>query len=135
MLAILLNPKINLLNLIDKKQESFISETKYKNSGSYFEITNIEPNLESIIKVIPEAIFNSLARPLPWNANSLIQFPAILENLLILALIVLAFIDLNKKNILRKIDMNFVLFCSTFVFLNYIIIGIITPVSGATCKI
>ena len=134
MLAILLNPKINLLNLIDKKQESFISETKYKNSGSYFEITNIEPNLESIIKVIPEAIFNSLARPLPWNANSLIQFPAILENLLILALIVLAFIDLNKKNILRKIDMNFVLFCSTFVFLNYIIIGIITPVSGALVR-
>ena len=71
---------------------------------------------------------------MPWNANSLIQFPAILENLLILALIVLAFIDLNKKNILRKIDMNFVLFCSTFVFLNYIIIGIITPVSGALVR-
>ena len=134
LLAILLNPKINLLNLIDKKQESFISETKYKNSGSYFEITNIEPNLESIIKVIPEAIFNSLTRPLPWNVNSLIQLPAVLENILLLALIVLAFLDLYRKKMLRKIDVNFVLFCSIFVFLNYVIIGIITPVSGALVR-
>ena len=128
------NPKLNLLHLIDKKQDSFISETKYKNSGSYFEITNIESNVESIVKVIPEAIINSLTRPWIWKVNSVIQIPASFESMLFLALIILAFIDLFRKKMLQKIDINFMIFCLTFVTLNFIIIGIITPVSGALVR-
>ena len=128
------NPKLNLLSLIDQKQDSFISETKYKNSGSYFEITNIEPNIESIIKVIPEAIINSFTRPLIWNVNSIIQLPAALENILFLTLIFLASIDVYRKRMQLKVDLNFIIFCLTFVLLNFIIIGIITPVSGALIR-
>ena len=129
-----INPKFNLLELIDKKQDSFISETKYKNSGSYFEITNVEPNVKSIIKVIPEAIVNSFTRPWLWNVNSIIQLPAVLENILFLTLIFLASIDLYRKRIQVKIEVNFIIFCLSFVLLNFIIIGAITPVSGALVR-
>ena len=61
---------MDIIYILDKKQESFITESEFKDAGSYFEITDIEPNLISITKAIPAGIYNCFTKPLPWNINS-----------------------------------------------------------------
>lgn len=128
-----LNPKLNILELIDSKQENFISETKYKNAGSYFEITNIEPTALSILKTVPEGLFNSLTRPFIWNINSAVQVPAVIENILFIFLIVLAIHHYLKTSTIKP-PTNFILFCLFFTLITFSLIGIITPVSGALVR-
>ena len=61
--------------------------TEFQIAGSYFELTNIDPNIFSIIKATPEGILNCFIRPLPWNVTSLIQIPPMIEKLIIVILL------------------------------------------------
>ena len=126
--------KFDIAQLIEQKQASFISESKYKNAGSYFEITDLNPDYQSIVKAIPIGIINSLSRPLIWKVKKLIQVPSAIENIFFISFILMSIINILKnKSILAK-HTNLLLFCLFFVLINYALIGIITPISGALVR-
>jgi len=131
----LIFPSIDLLDLLDKKQQSFITMAEFQGAGSYFEITNIEPNIFSIINAIPEGILNCFVRPLPWNVSSLIQIPPIIENLTIIMLLSISLYHIMYLKSFKKItSTNFILLCIFFTLLTFIIIGITTPISGTLVR-
>ena len=128
-------PSLDLLYILDHKQDSFIRMSEYNNAGSSFDITNLDSNMISIMKAIPEGILNCFVRPLPWNVKSLIQIPAIIENLIIFILLSISLYNTIFLKSYKKItSTNFLLLCVFFVLLLFTIIGITTPVSGALVR-
>ena len=126
---------LDLLYILDKKQESFLSESAFKNAGSYFEIQDLEPNITSITKAIPSGIYNCFTKPLPWNISSSIELPQAMENFIVILLIIIAVIHLIKLKTYKKISSyNFLTFCLLFAISNFILIGICTPVYGAIVR-
>ena len=99
-------------------------------SGSYFEIPKIENNFFSVLKNIPVALFNVLFRPFIYHSNSLLILFSAIENILMLLFAILCIVFRKKQ--LK--DLNLLLFCITFVFISYILIGLTTPVSGAIVR-
>ena len=128
------NPKFDILTLIEQKQESFISESKYKNAGSYFEINKLDATHLSVAKAIPFGIVNAFTRPFLWDIKKNIQIPSAVENIIFICLIIYSFFNVFKSPSILKKNTNFLIFCFLFVLINYALIGIITPVSGALVR-
>ncbi len=125
----------DLLYILDKKQESFMSETKFKDAGSYFEINDLQPNYVSVFNAIPEGLLNCFTKPLPWQINSIIELPPAIENSLIICLILISVFHCILLKTYKSISSsNFLIFCILFALFNFIIIGISTPVYGALIR-
>jgi hypothetical protein len=116
---------------IYQKQHDFINVAKLSDSGSYFESFVLEPNWVSIIQTLPEALFNTVFRPLIWNCENLLMFFASLENLLLFLLVLLALFF--RKSQLNKMA-HFQLFLLGSALILFTLVGIITPVSGALVR-
>jgi hypothetical protein len=128
-------PHIDFVKVLVRKQQDFKRLAEWQNAGSEFELTSLEPHFWGVIKVVPEGLFNCFTRPLPWNAKSMIYYPAIIENIFIFMLLMGCILALvNKEIYFKKNAYNLLLFCFIFTFLLFIIIGITTPVSGALVR-
>ncbi|MBD80555.1 MAG: hypothetical protein CL840_16695 [Crocinitomicaceae bacterium] len=114
---------------IYQKQHDFINEAKSVKAGSYFEIFRLEPNWKSILKNSPQAIANVFLRPMPWNSHNLISKLASVENIFILLLLILPVLFYKKNG-----NLEIVLFSLSFVFVLFLLIGLVTPVSGALVR-
>ena len=126
---------MNLLNIIDQKQEAFIEEASNNNAGSYFEIINIEPDFSSLCIAIPNGIINCFTKPFPWTIKSIIELPQAVENCLVIIFMIIGIFQLIKfKNHIDTSSCNLLIFCSLFAIANYAIIGICTPVYGALVR-
>jgi hypothetical protein len=100
-------------------------------SGSKIKLIPLEPTLWSTAKGIPIALLNTLFRPTLWEVNNLLSLFAALENLLFLGLFifVLLFFKFPKVE-----EQEIFIFCSSFVFILFVIIGLTTPVLGAMVR-
>lgn len=128
-------PYMDFVDILEGKQEDFIRLAEFQDAGSKFDLTDIEPSFFGIIKVIPEGVINCFIRPLPWRANSILSIPAVLENLFILALVILGIIQIFKRRVkIEEEHKNIVWFSIVFILLLYAIIGVTTPVSGALVR-
>lgn len=128
-------PHVDMVKILERKQSDFKRLAEWQHAGSEFELTAIEPSFVGIAKVVPEGLFNSFFRPFPWNAKSALYYPAIIENVIVLMLligIVLAFYF--KEIYLQKDAKNLLWFCFVFTLLLFAIIGITTPVAGALVR-
>ncbi|MCT4580668.1 MAG: hypothetical protein N4A35_04555 [Flavobacteriales bacterium] len=122
-----------LLSTLILKQHDFLTLVANTNAGSYFEIPYLEANFMSVLKAIPYGILNSFIRPLPQAGMSIMAFPAIFENILLLSgLIYVCPAMLQLKNWGMKT--NALLFIVFFTFLLFAVIGITTPVAGALVR-
>jgi hypothetical protein len=103
-----------------------------KEGGSYFEISPINNSWLSFLKAVPEAVFNSFFRPLPFDQKlSVLNLIFFLENLFFIFLIFLIF--KNWKDT-PKPFYSLTLTCLISVFSLAILIGITTPASGALVR-
>jgi hypothetical protein len=129
-------PHIDMVKILERKQQDFKRLAEWQNAGSEFELTDIDQSIMGIIKVIPEGLLNCFVRPLPHNAKSVLYYPAILENLLVLLLLSILIYTSIKKNISpsNAEAKNFILLCFVFTLLLFTIIGITTPVAGALVR-
>ncbi len=128
-------PHMDFVKILEGKQEDFIRLAAFQDAGSKFELTDIDQSFWGITKVIPEGLANCFIRPLPWRANSLLSIPAVIENLFVLALLVLGIVQLVKKKVkLQEEHKNFLAFSIVFILLLYAIIGVTTPVAGALVR-
>ena len=128
-------PKIDMVKILERKQSDFKRLAEWQHAGSEFELTAIEPSFMGIAKVVPEGLLNCFIRPLPWNAKNKMYYPAIIENILIIMMLLGLVLALyNKEIYLKNEAKNLLWFCFVFTLLLFIIIGITTPVGGALVR-
>jgi hypothetical protein len=124
-----------MIQILERKQSDFKRLAEWQNAGSEFELTSIEPSVLGIAKVIPEGLANCFIRPLPWDAKGAIYYPAILENMILLMLLIGIILALFNKELYAFDEAkNLLWFCFVFTLLLFIIIGITTPVAGALVR-
>lgn len=103
-----------------------------KGSGSGIEVTRINFDKIQLVKNIPEALFNTLCRPIPTDKGPWFKYLAMIENwILILTLTSIALFRRRKLNILEK---RLVWSLALFSVLLSLIIGWSTPVVGAIVR-
>jgi len=78
----------------------------------------------------PQAVFNTLLRPLPNEIGSMLMIPAIIENVLLVIFTLMAIFFHNKK--LQHI--RIIYFSLFFCLVLSVITGITTPVLGALVR-
>jgi len=84
-------------------------------AGSAYDIGTIEPNLQSVISVFPQAVNIALFRPYLWEANNPAALLAALESTAGLLLFLFVFYKLGILTALRTIFKSpFLLFCLMF---------------------
>ncbi|MCX6295438.1 MAG: hypothetical protein NTX97_05120, partial [Bacteroidetes bacterium] len=100
-------------------------------AGSIIKINPLEPTLNSFIKNSPQAFTNTLLRPYFWELRSPMMLMAGLENILIIIIIIICLVFIKP---LKEIKWQSVLFCFSFVMIQFLIIGETTPVLGAIAR-
>lgn len=117
-------------DILVQKKQAFEQLAVDNQAGSFIETSNLEPSTISMLKNIPEALGNTLFRPYPWEVKNPIMALALVENILILAMLLLAIIVRQKK----IYNYNLVYFTFIFAFSYFIIIGLTVPVLGAISR-
>ncbi len=100
-------------------------------AGSMIVIDTLEPTLSSLVKNSPKALLNTFFRPYPWEVKSPLMLLAGGENIIILLFILLCIVY-HKP--LSTVHWEYVLFCVSFVIIQFVIIGETTPVIGAIAR-
>jgi hypothetical protein len=122
-----LNPRLDFVFLIAKKQKHAIAEAMYMKAGSYSPVPVIEQNIFSIIKNLPVGLWNSMLKPYLWQSRNPMMLLSAAENVALVLLLALGVIYRSKKE-----DLNYnVLFFMLAAVVPYLcLIGIMTPVLG-----
>ncbi len=97
---------------------------------SFFKLSPLQATPLSFLSLIPEALANTLFRPYPWESLSAISLLAIVENLLILSLFVLAVFFFKKPST----DLAWLGLCFSCSLILFLLIGWTTPVTGAIVR-
>lgn len=126
----LIFPGANIVDMITRKQHEFIAFSNATDPGSMIYLKPMESNIWSFVSLIPLAFFNTFLRPHFLDINNILVFFAFLENLLLFAFVVFALV-FRKKKIEEK---NLFYFSVLFVLASYILIGLISPVLGASVR-
>jgi hypothetical protein len=100
-------------------------------AGSIIKINTLEPTLFSVVKNSPQAFVNTFLRPYLWELKSPMMLMAGLENIFVILFIFLCFIFMKSFSSIRW---EYVLFCISFVIIQFLIIGETTPVLGAIAR-
>ncbi|MGD1848207.1 MAG: hypothetical protein ACFB10_22675 [Salibacteraceae bacterium] len=124
-------PQYDIFILLARKQLDFFGHAQLTQSGSLLEATTLAPNLWGLVRNAPEALYFSWLRPLPWEANSPLMWPNIVENLLLLGLAIWGTVHLRK---LSRTAQNQWLFLGSFFVLLFLLVGWTTPVMGAIVR-
>jgi hypothetical protein len=131
----------NPLQLLSKKQEDFnklatgtITDA-YKRpippAGSTIQIKRMEPTFLSFLRNSPQALVNSLFRPFIWQYKAPIMWMASIENVFVIAFVLVCIVFAKPYN---QISWQYVLFCLSFALIQLLFIGITTPVVGAIVR-
>lgn len=101
-------------------------------ANSVIRINTLEPTLSSFIRNSPQALINATFRPYIWEVGSspMMLFAAA-ENLLIVALLCLCLLFIRPLKTIRR---EYVIFCMSFVVIQFLIIGETTPILGAVAR-
>ena len=123
------NHKFNPVGIMVEKQHEFIRYITYFPTNSSFEIPKLSNGL-SIFKYTPNAWVNTFIRPYLWESKSPFVLLSSLENLLFIGLFMVALFFPNKK----REHLFYVIFCLSFVFILFTIIGLMIPIFGALVR-
>lgn len=126
-----INSNYDFAVILMDKQKDFINVAIDWNAGSFIRVSRLDGTAMSVLKNIPESLFNVLFRPLFFDKGGPFIVLASLENLFFLICILLAFLFSRKLN---REEKNFALFCSFFCLILFLIIGWVTPILGAMVR-
>lgn len=120
-----------LLDAIALKHNNFVEWVEtIGNVGSYVKDHFITADFISIIKIIPQALFNVFLRPLPWEISNIMMVIPAMEGILLVFLIV--YMSLNRaKNMAFD---AFIVLNMSFVLILFTLSGIVCPVIGALVR-
>jgi hypothetical protein len=114
---------------IVQKQNDFLNHAEAENAGSLIYLPRLENNYWSLIKTIPIALFNLFLKPLPWDSLNPLFLLASMENLFLIALIIIA--TVYRKTSLSSEQKELLWLLSLYSLIIYTLIGLTTPVVGA----
>lgn len=100
-------------------------------TGSSFELTELQPNLGSFLKLVPEALRNVFFRPLVSEIRSPLIALSFAENLFYLLLMTFFLMKFRQPG---DQELTFIFFAILFTIPLATLIGIITPVTGAIVR-
>ncbi|HWB62294.1 MAG TPA: hypothetical protein VG603_02200 [Chitinophagales bacterium] len=121
------SPRVNMAQMLVNKQTHSIKEAEYFNAGSRIQIPAVSTNAASILAVAPVGIWNTIARPYPWEGRNVMMLASAAENLLVIAFIIVCFWLTYWKAFQ---NLNMVMFMLNFTLGYFALIGICTPVLG-----
>jgi hypothetical protein len=124
----LFNSPLNLPEAVVKRKHDFALLEAGK---SNLPMHDLQPGATSFVKNTPQAIFNVLLRPHPFDGNSMASVLAALE--LYVYLFILAFALWKRKNNLHSIH-SFNIYGIAFFFSMVLIIGFTIPNMGAIVR-
>ncbi|MDB5281044.1 MAG: hypothetical protein JWO06_119 [Bacteroidota bacterium] len=119
----------NFCEKIIYKRDEFILLGLAENAGSSLDTALLEPNCGSFFSVLPQAFVNSIFRPFVWDKGTLFQLFFAIENGMILIASLVGLLFYFKRPTGSKLWL--MLFCLSFAFTNYMVIGVTIPVMGA----
>lgn len=122
--------KTNIIceKLIDKRNE-FVQLAIKENAGSLIDADVLSADCINIISLIPHAGVNSVLRPFVWEKGSAFQRLFAVENSVVLLL--LSYLLIRNFKIPERNKLMIAVFLLSFALINYFIIGITVPVTGA----
>ncbi len=125
-------PEYNLSFMLYWKQSNFYGFANSVDSKSLIEIPRLGYTSWSVIQHVPNAFATTFFRPFITDIhnNPFILFSAI-ENIIIVLLCSLAIVFYQKP---KFNDPGFFWMCIFFIFTLYVLIGLTTPVLGATVR-
>jgi hypothetical protein len=129
-IAPLLFEELNFIKQIATKQQDFSRFVLVEGATSGFLLPELTDGF-SLLTNIPNALLNTLIRPFLWECNALFVWLSAFENIMILALLIVAIIFRKKMNSVQK---NIFHFNLIFVFCLFTLIGLTTPVFGAIMR-
>jgi hypothetical protein len=116
---------------LHQKQQGFIHTAIALKAGSYFDINYLEPNIWSLLKNTPQAIFNTLFRPHLLDSKSILILMAAIENTILVVLIMMAIIYFKKP----KPEMKQYIYAAIFFTITLsTLIGLLNPVLGSITR-
>lgn len=124
-------PDYNFLKIIADKQRDFINLSKAFSVNSAIEMNYLQPTFWSFIRATPEALINTFTRPWPTEIKGALFIPPLVENIFIIAILILSFFYGRKVG---EKEWKFVIFCLTFSVILFLIIGLTTPILGAIVR-
>ncbi len=124
------NENWDIVFQISNKQQAFSRFITEIQTNSGFIIPELTDGV-SIIKNIPNALLITIIRPYPWECSSFFVLLSFIENLMVIASIIITII--HRKTIADNAKSLF-WFCFSFSLMLYILIGLTTPVFGAIIR-
>jgi len=100
-------------------------------ANSIIQTNKLEPTLYSFLVNSPQAFVNTFLRPFIWELKSPLMLLSGLETLLIILTLILSLCFIKT---LKIIKWEYVLFCISFVLIQFLIIGETTPIIGAIAR-
>ncbi|MCW3085565.1 MAG: hypothetical protein JWP12_2931 [Bacteroidetes bacterium] len=100
-------------------------------AGSIIKIDTLQPTITSFLKNAPRALLNTTFRPYLSESRSPTMLLAALETFVIIMVMIICFSFIRP---FKKIKWEYVLFCLSFVIIQFLIIGETTPVLGAAAR-
>ena len=131
------NPLVTLsqkqieFNKLAMGQLSDANENPIPAANSRIEIPQLEPTFYSFLKNSPQAFINVFCRPFVWELKNKMMIVAGIESNIILLLLITMLFFLKP---LKDVQWKYVLFCSSFVFIQFLIIGETTSIIGAMVR-
>ncbi len=119
-----------VFDMLIEKQEAIIQQAQQQNAGSLINPIYYEPNAISVASNAPIAAVNVLFRPALWEAKGFDMKIAAIENLGIFVMLLLVVIFPAQKTQ----NKNLIWFSLAFAFSVLVIIGLTTPVTGASIR-
>lgn len=125
-----LAPQRDIPSLISAKKNAFANVAESTNAGSAFHIPELKPDLFSLMQLAPTGVKNSLFRPFPQDADSLMEWAAVFENGLFLGIIAFLIYRMNRYSPWKAWSFNLIIFGLLVLALG----GITVNISGALVR-
>ncbi len=122
----------DVLQKISNKQQAFFElQNQDNNIGSLMPAERLEPHLSSLILNLPSALSRVLFHPSFLDYKKALYLPDIIENLLLLILVFIAFVKFRTPS--RK-TIPFLWFSILYILISYSVIGLICNILGAIVR-
>lgn len=126
-----LNTEWDIMLFLHQKQMGFIQTAISEKAGSYININYLKPNVMSLIKNAPQAIFNSMFRPHLFESKSVFIMISALENMFLFILLIITVLFFKKPD---KEVLPWLYACVFFAVMLSLLIGLVTPVLGSIAR-
>lgn len=130
-------PAVNPTQMLVNKHTHSVKEAAYFNAGSRIDIPPLT-DATSIVEAIPVGVWNVVFRPYLWEGKNIMMLASALENVILVAIVLLCLFSFNTSVIARNEErvtkqspeLNLALFLFISSITYFALIGISTPVLG-----